>query len=517
MRIMSIFKHPFPRSASPVKKCKLRLYALHVLAITSALYGPVVLATPTQDASNARPSIAYTVKASDKLIVLSQTLFVSPSAWPEVARFNQLKNPNRLLVGQVLALPLDLLKPIALSGKIISATGTVRINQAVATVGSAVPEGAQINTGADGVALVELADGSRLTVLPTSIAQVVSQRAYSTNYADLQASTSSSTTWFSGAIRLVQGSIDTLASKLTRRAQPLEITTPTSVVGVRGTQFRVSYTPDISPAARTEVLEGLTQASNPKTNAQAAIAGGFGAAILPQDRVITVRPLLPAPALAGASTSTTAIAGDTDIAQEVTRSELGIAKLDFLPVAGALRYRVQLSESPVFASLHSSQITTAANTDISTLPNGQWYIKIRGIDEIGLEGFDNQYRISVTDAPKPIPKIMPAPQAVWQKDIAIGAFVKAFDSHTDLSINNTSKDFPTVLFVDIAQQISSNLTTRVEVVNGKAKLPALVAGEAYILRFSTPQGQSVAYHLDTPSNWRATVLEAMLGMRSNSL
>jgi hypothetical protein len=261
----------------------------------------------------------------------------------------------------------------------------------------------------------------------------------------------------------------------------------------------------------------LTQASNPKTNAQAAIAGGFGAAILPQDRVITVRPLLPAPALAGASTSTTAIAGDTDIAQEVTRSELGIAKLDFLPVAGALRYRVQLSESPVFASLHSSQITTAANTDISTLPNGQWYIKIRGIDEIGLEGFDNQYRISVKDSPKPIPKIMPAPQAVWQKDIAIGAFVKAFDSHTDLSINNTSKDFPTVLFVDIAQQISSNLTTRVEVVNGKAKLPALVAGEAYVLRFSTPQGQSVAYHLDTPSNWRATVLEAMLGMRSNSL
>ena len=106
---------------------------------------------------------------------------------------------------------------------------------------------------------------------------------------------------------------------------------------------------------------------------------------------------------------------------------------------------------------------------------------------------------------------------MWLKGIAIGASVKAFDSHTDLSINNTSQDFPTVLFVDIAQQTNSNLTTRLEVVNGKAKLPALVAGEAYILRFSTPQGQSVAYHLDTPSNWRATVVEAMLGMRSKSL
>jgi hypothetical protein len=512
---MHMLKHPCSHRASPFKKCTLHLYALQALAAACALYEPVAMAAPKPATSSARPSIAYTVKASDKLITLSQTLLLSPTAWPEVARLNQLQNANRLIVGQVLALPLDLLKPIALSGKIISATGAVRVNQNAAATGGAVPEGAQIDTGADGVALVELADGSRLTVLPKSIAQVIHQRAYSTNQADLQASASSSTTWFSGAIRLVQGSIDTLASKLTRRAQPLEVTTPTSVVGVRGTQFRVSYTPDINLAARTEVIEGLTQASNPKTNAQAAIGGGFGAAIMPQDRVITVRPLLPAPALTGASASTAALSTDTATAQEVLRSELGIANLDFLPVAGAVRYRVQLSESPVFASLHSSQITNAANADIGALPNGQWYIRIRGIDDIGLEGFDNQYRISVKDAPKLIPKVLPTPQTVWLKGIAIGASVKAFDSHTDLSINTTSADYPAALFVDIAQQTGLSLASQVEVVNGKAKLPPLVAGVAYILRFSTPQGKSVAYHLDTPSNWRATVLEAMLGMRAS--
>jgi hypothetical protein len=485
---------------------------LQCVAAICAIYGSAAIATPSASDAAARPSIAYTIKASDKLVNLSQSLLINAASWPELARFNQLKNPNQLSVGQVLSVPLDLLKPIALTGKIISATGMVRVNQTAASAGSAVPEGAQIDTGADSLAVLELADGSRLTVLPTSIAQVIRQRAYSTNQADLQASASSSTTWFSGAVRLIQGSIDTLASKATRRAQPLEVSTPTSVVGVRGTQFRVSFTPDTSPAARTEVLEGLTWASNPRTAAQAAVAGGFGAAILPQDRVINVRPLLPAPALISAS-PTAAQAAEI---KEVIRSEQGIANLDFSPVAGAVRYRLQLSDSPVFASLQSSQITNGNNADIGTTPNGQWNIRIRGIDDSGLEGFDSQYRIVIKDAPKTVPQAAPVAQAKWLRGIAVGASVKAFDTHTDLSINTSPSDFPKLLFVEISQQQVLTPATRVEVVNGIAKLPALAAGQAYILRFGTPQGQSVAYNLDTPSNWRATVLEAMLGMRAST-
>lgn len=506
---MHILKHPCASSASPLTKRVTRLHALHALAAASALYGHVALAAPTPAASSARPNIAYTVKASDKLITLSQTVLSSPSAWPEVARFNQLKNPNQLSVGQVLALPLDLLKPIALSGKIISASGTVRVNQSAAIAGSAVPEGAQIDTGSDGVALLELADGSRLTVLPKSIAQVILQRAYSTNQADLQAGASSSTTWFSGAIRLVQGSIDTLASKLTRRAQPLEVTTPTSVVGVRGTQFRVSYTPDSSPAARTEVLEGLTQASNPKTNSQAAIAGGFGAAILPQDRVITVRPLLPAPVLRDAVDPSAQVAS----VQEVLRSEQGIGRLDFAPIAGAANYRIQISDSPLFASLQANLISNSANADISATPNGPWHIRIRGIDDIGLEGYDKQYRIELKDAPKQPAKAVSAIPAQWLKAIALGASVKAFQTHTDLYVNTSSSDFPAALFVDVTEQSGLATAARLQVIDGKTRLPALTAGQVYVLRFFTPQGQSVAYNLEAPANWRSTVREAMLGMQ----
>ena len=53
---------------------------------------------------------------------------------------------------------------------------------------------------------------------------------------------------------MLRGSVEVLAAKL-KRSQPLEVTTPTAVVGVRGTQYRVALDGD-SGATRSEVLEG---------------------------------------------------------------------------------------------------------------------------------------------------------------------------------------------------------------------------------------------------------------------
>ena len=180
------------------------------------------------------PSLPYTVKPSDKLIRLSRDLLVTPGAWGEVARFNQMKDPNFIKPGQRLNIPLRLLKFQPAQARVVSVAGDVRLGGAAATVGMAVPEGTRLQTGANSSAVVELGDGTQVKLLPQTLADVVSNR----DYAMRDASASGSTTWFSGLIRLTQGALDALATRVERRATPLQIETPTSLVGVRGTQFR---------------------------------------------------------------------------------------------------------------------------------------------------------------------------------------------------------------------------------------------------------------------------------------
>ena len=55
------------------------------------------------------PSAVYTVSPNDTLIGLTRTVLISRDAWNEVAKLNQLPDPNRIYPGQRLNVPLRLL------------------------------------------------------------------------------------------------------------------------------------------------------------------------------------------------------------------------------------------------------------------------------------------------------------------------------------------------------------------------------------------------------------------------
>ncbi len=76
----------------------------------------------------------------------------------------------------------------------------------------------------------------RIQLLPGSEAEVIASREYALRDAKAQRSDS----WFAGIVRLSQGAVETLASKLGLRAIPQQIQTPTTAIGVRGTRFRVA-------------------------------------------------------------------------------------------------------------------------------------------------------------------------------------------------------------------------------------------------------------------------------------
>ena len=151
-----------------------RRYKIYITKIVPSQLAPALAATISiaflsighaQQAIPAatEPSIGYTIQPGEKLIRLGQRLLKNPEAWPEVARFNKLGNANALKPGQTIQLPLRLLKPIPANAKVVSVSGDVQLGASPAAAGTVLVEGARLQTGANSSAVIELADGSRVT------------------------------------------------------------------------------------------------------------------------------------------------------------------------------------------------------------------------------------------------------------------------------------------------------------------------------------------------------------------
>lgn len=451
------------------------------------------------------PFVSYTVKPKDTLQGLTRTLLKDTSMWPAVAKLNGLKNPNLIQPGQVIDVPRSLLNfasqpRIAAPGKLVSVQGNVTLNGQPAQAGASVSEGARLQTGARSSAVVVLGDGSRIQLMPKTLAEVTRQHGYALR----DPASSASTTWFSGAIRLVEGVLDALAEKNSNRASPLEITTPTSVVGVRGTQFRVAYEDPASGTARTEVLEGQVRSDNPAQKVGAAVSGGFGAAMRPQDREVKVVALLPALPLA-------------QLPAQVLRNDAAIASWRVGTLAGAAGYRAQFASDEKFALINGDFKSASPELDVSALANGSYYARVRGIDPAGIEGFD---AIKLVEIKRNL---------IWPGEIAIGASAAFTTEGLLLKVYGQSPDKPQQLTVHIASD--ANFTQDVRSLSMAADFTALApnmsAGQRYYVRFSSGSeglansgistvtaATSAIFTLDLPGNWGTTVVGLAQALQS---
>jgi hypothetical protein len=342
--------------------------------IASTLPGRAQPALPAAS----EPAIAYTVRSGDSLIRLSTQLLRQRSDWAEVARFNQLADANVIRPGQTIQVPVRLMKWAPARGKVISIAGDVRLGSEAAQAGNPLLEGMRLQTGANSSALIELADGSRVTLLPNTLAELATSRGYA-----MRGAGNAVVTWFSGLMRLVQGSLDLAANKLADRATPLQIQTPTSLVGVRGTQFRVAFDGLSSQNARTEVLEGLVQADNTAQGSGAALEKGQGAVLNPAVREIRVVDLLKAPDLSA-----------TPPAIFKPRGTWTLPALD-----GAAAFRVQVASDAAFGRIVRDVVVTGNTANLADLPDGNWFARVRGIDADGIEGFDSVKAVQLALAP----------------------------------------------------------------------------------------------------------------------
>ncbi len=424
------------------------------------------------------PSLTYIIKPSDKLIRFSRDMLVSTKAWNDVARYNQLKNPDVIFPGQRLEIPLRYLKSKPASGTVVSAEGDVTLGGSATQPGAPVGDGSQIKTGSNSSAVIELGDGSRFKILPDSVAEVVTNR----DYAMRDASASGSTNWFSGLMRLSVGTLEAVASKAARRATPLQVETPTSLVGVRGTEFRVAYDDPAAKSARTEVIEGKVRADNPAQQSGADLPTGTGAVVKPTEKEVKVVILLPAPDLG-------------NISAEVLKPP-GTWLMPVL--AGASAYRVQVSSDEKFDKIVRDLKVGTDRADLASLANGNWFARVRGIDGQGLEGFDTVKLIAVKDGQWRV--------SYSSMSLVGGKTVLSWIGQQSSGQPMVASSYSALIARDEA------LTQTVVKAEAPSSTPRMELGDlkpgVYFIRLSSNSGlASEIYRFEIPTNWGKSVFD----------
>jgi hypothetical protein len=319
----------------------------------------------------------YTVRPGDTIWNLTEKHCTSVLHWKRVQRLNNLPDvPARgLLPGTRLKFPIDILKHQPVSARIRLLQGAARVVRAAGEelpvrAGLELYSGDRLRVDEDSNTTVRFADGSELLVLGGSEIIFDTLSAYGeTGMVDTR-------------IRLQGGQVDTRVKPARGGGSRYEIITPAAVAAVRGTNFRVSADTD-RPVARSEVLEGAVVVSG--AGEQRKVPSGFGVLARAGVPPPAPKPLLPPPDLS---------------AQRAVLEYLPL-QFEWAALDKAEAYRYQVADSPSFDSLLVNATSNATRGYHSDLPNGEYALRVRGIDREGLEGIDAVRRFTVAAHPQP--------------------------------------------------------------------------------------------------------------------
>ncbi|WP_022983016.1 FecR domain-containing protein [Ideonella sp. B508-1] len=366
----------------------MRLLALRRLPGLLALCLPALSCLPSHAGPAPEPMLRYTVQPQDTLWSLSARWFQHPASWREVARLNRLSQPNRLSPGQTLKLPLRLLKPENVPATLSLVEGQVTLDGQPAQAGTAVQPGQRVQAGADSSAVLRLGDGSRASLPPQSEVELAQHQ----RYALKAAQPTQDDGLYAATLRLLRGTLEVLATKV-QRAKPLEVTTPTAVIGVRGTRYRVHA--DAQQArTQTEVLEGRVWAQNQAQPPATGLLDAGQGAVLSQDLPVVVQPLAPAP----------------DLSSLPDRFERPL--LRFAVPGQSAEVRVQIAADEGFLRIvRDLRLPAGSEAKVAGLADGAWYLRARQIAADGLEGLDATHPFVLKARPEPPPSTAPRPQA----------------------------------------------------------------------------------------------------------
>lgn len=310
----------------------------------------------------------YTVKKDDTVWAVCKTYVSDPLCWKKLVDYNQLKNPKYLPPKSVLRIPKSWLSDPSTTALVIAVEGDVLVSQVNSAAERALKVGdrlqqSDIVKSAQGSAMIEFADNSRLLLKANSIIRMSSLQYYDAEQV------------VNTRVELLKGRIKAQVEKLTNKNSSYQISTPAAVAAVRGTTFRVSRSDSEQGTPiemRTELLSGKLLVGS-ETNEQLITSGQ---AVLAVEGKGVEEPvtLLPRPLL------------------KLNESQSFNLPLNFewKAIENASSYRVTLMTE-------NSQVwekqTQGNEVLIDDIEAGQYILLIRGVDKNGFEGRNRQLKL----------------------------------------------------------------------------------------------------------------------------
>ena len=325
----------------------------------------------------------YLTVPGDTLSGIGQTYLRNPKDWPKVQSANGVPIPKHLPANSRLKIPIELLKVTPAPVTVVAVSGNSRFKRAdgpyqALKAGETLTGGETVLTGLGASVSYRFADDTRLT----------QQASSKLNFGRL--ASYGKTGMVSTELSLDSGRLEASASKQLAPAGGFQVHTPVAVAGLRGTGFRLNVAED-GKTMRNEVVEGAVAVS--AQGEKVKVAAGFGTYAEQGKPPAPPVSLLPRPDLSG-------------LPDTITRLPLG---LHWPASISARAWRAQLSAEPDFQTVLQDNVfdQPVAQWD-AELPDGVYYLRLRGIDQYGLEGFDAQHRFTLDARPLPPMPLKPA-------------------------------------------------------------------------------------------------------------
>lgn len=330
--------------------------------------------------SQATEEWIYTTQQGDNLWKLSKTHLVSLRYWKALQELNGIKDPLHIPVGKKIRFPVAWLKSGSSVGQIVALSGNVYVTDGGGTRRIAYDnmilwENYSVETSENSSVTLQFSDGSKLQLLSNSNLNLGKMTTYgSTGMAKTRAA-------------LKKGRTENRVTPKTGPASRFEISTPSAIAAVRGTDYRIATGED--GESQTEVLGGEVGVQSGEV--QHVLPKGYGMVSYRDKQPIEPVKLLEPPELSG-------------LPETIRRlpAVFGLPAMD-----KATAYRLQIGEDPGFTTFLHDKTFSSNKIPCPELPDGNYFLRVRGINEHGLEGLDSVMEF-VMDA-HPLPPLQVAP------------------------------------------------------------------------------------------------------------
>lgn len=324
----------------------------------------------------------YRVRLHDDIWDLSSRYMRPDVPWQKLQDYNKVADPLHLPPGMMLHVPIAWLRVQPADAQVVAVMGNAHVqlpgqpqDEAV-TAGMTLGYGAHLSTDANTSLTLQFADGSRVLIQENSALDLDQMSAYGrTGMVDTR-------------LRLQHGRVASAVTPMTGVAAHFSVETPGTISSVRGTHFRVAADDDHT---QTEVLTGRVDVAG--DHAHVLVPKGEGVAVSDGSKPAQPQTLLAAPVLHCPTQPVNPIP----------------YRLAWTALDGAKSYRVQMAPNERFETLLLDHVTSSPQISLPDVPDGDYAVRVHGIDSHRLEGEDSVCNLHISGHPQPPLVMEPLP------------------------------------------------------------------------------------------------------------